>query len=63
MTADGFKDITQLFSDILFQLCQFHQQQTIRHYLSRKPESDAAHALKKLSDNILCWKKRSLKHS
>lgn len=52
ITADGFKGIAQLFPEIPFQLCQFHQQQTIRRYLTRKPKSDAARALKKLADSI-----------
>ncbi|WCL70941.1 hypothetical protein PJU73_06140 [Neisseria lisongii] len=50
--ADGFKGITALFPDIPFQLCQFHQQQTIRRYLTSKPKSAASRALKRLSDNI-----------
>ena len=63
ITADGFKGIAQLFPDIPFQLCQFHQQQTIRRYLTCKPKSDAACTLKKLADSILLLNKRSLKHS
>ncbi|OSI14220.1 hypothetical protein BWD09_11050 [Neisseria dentiae] len=63
ITADDFKGIAQFFPDIPFQLCQFHQQQTIRRYLTRKPKSDTARTLKKLADSILHWKKRSLKHS
>lgn len=52
ITADGFRGLNVLFPDIPFQLCQFHQQQTIRRYLTRRPKSDAAKALKILSDGI-----------
>ncbi|WP_225748549.1 hypothetical protein [Eikenella sp. Marseille-P7795] len=52
ITADGFKGLAKLLPDIPFQLCQFHQQQTIRRYLTRKPKSAAAKELKALADSL-----------
>ena len=34
ITADSFKGLAQRFPGIPFQLCQFHQQQTVRRYRS-----------------------------
>nr|WP_253342501.1 hypothetical protein [Neisseria sp. HSC-16F19] len=52
ITADGFKGIATLFPDIPFQMCQFHQQQIIRRYLTRRPKSEAGKALKQIADSI-----------
>ncbi|STZ77331.1 Transposase and inactivated derivatives [Bergeriella denitrificans] len=52
ITADGFKGIAALFPDIPFQMCQFHQQQTIRRYLTRRPKSEAGKTLKQIADGI-----------
>ncbi|MCF7521237.1 transposase [Neisseria sp. ZJ106] len=50
--ADAFKGLAKLFPEIPFQLCQFHQQQTIRRYLTRRPKSAAAKELKALTDSL-----------
>ena len=61
ITADGFKGLSKLFPEIPFQLCQFHQQQTIRRYLTRRPKSFAAKELKMLADSLFVSTKAELK--
>lgn len=57
ITADGFKGLSTLYPDIPFQLCQFHQQQTVRRYLTRRPKSDAGGELKELADSLFGYSK------
>ncbi len=54
ITADGLKGLPQLFPHIPFQLCQFHQQQTVRRYLTRRPQSETGRELKELADSLFC---------
>ena len=63
ITADGFKGLAQLFPDIPFQLCQFHQQQAIRRYLTRRPKSAAAKELKVLADGLFTSTKMDFEQS
>lgn len=53
VTIDGRRGVIQLFSQrypgLPIQLCQFHQIQTIRRYITNKPKSDCGKALKKLT--------------
>ena len=48
----GFKGQPKLFLDICFQLCQFHQQQTVRCYLTRNSKSEAGNDLKALTNSL-----------
>ena len=46
-----------LFGDIPVQMCQFHQIQIVQRYLTRKPKSEAAIELKKLTLKLTKLKK------
>jgi hypothetical protein len=47
--CDGRKGLFGLFPDIPMQMCRFHQLQIITRYLTRRPQTEAAKALRKLS--------------
>lgn len=47
--CDGRKGLLQLFDGIPIQMCQFHQQQIVTRYLTRKPKMPAAIELRALS--------------
>jgi len=49
IVCDGRRGLFGLFDDIPVQMCQFHQIQIVQRYLTRKPKSQAAIELKKLS--------------
>ena len=49
IVCDGRRGLFDLFDDIPVQMCQFHQIQIVQRYLTRKPKSQAAIELKKLS--------------
>ena len=49
---DGRKGLPKMFIDKKVQLCQFHQQKTIRKYLTKHPKTEAAIELKQISDMI-----------
>ena len=49
IVCDGWQGLFGLFSDIPMQMCQFHQIQIVLRYLTRKPKSQAAIELKKLT--------------
>ena len=49
IVCDGRQGLFGLFYDIPVQMCQFHQIQIIQRYLTRKPKSQAAIELKKLT--------------
>ena len=49
IVCDGRQGLFGLFSDIPVQMCQFHQIQIVQRYLTRKPKSQAAIELKKLT--------------
>jgi len=49
IVCDGRQGLFGLFGDIPIQMCQFHQIQIVQRYLTRKPKSPAAIALKKLT--------------
>ncbi|MCK4517759.1 hypothetical protein KAT92_03225 [Candidatus Babeliales bacterium] len=48
IVADGKPGISKLFTDIPFQLCQFHQFQTITRYISKKPKLKAGIELREI---------------
>ena len=49
IVCDGRQGLFGLFGDIPVQMCQFHQIQIVQRYLTRKPQSQAAIELKKLT--------------
>jgi len=49
IVCDGRQGLFGLFGDMPIQMCQFHQIQTVQRYLTRKPKTQAATELKKLT--------------
>ena len=49
IVCDGRQGLFGLFGDIPLQMCQFHQIQIVLRYLTRKPKTQAAIELKKLT--------------
>jgi hypothetical protein len=49
IVCDGRRGLLGLFDDIPMQMCQFHQVQIVLRYLTRKPKTQAAIELKKLT--------------
>jgi hypothetical protein len=49
IVCDGRRGLLGLFDDIPTQMCQFHQIQIVLRYLTRKPKTQAAIELKKLT--------------
>jgi hypothetical protein len=49
IVCDGRQGLFGLFNDIPIQMCQFHQIQIVLRYLTRKPKTQAAIELKKLT--------------
>ena len=49
IVCDGRQGLFGLFGDIPVQMCQFHQIQIVQRYLTRKPKSQAAIELRKLT--------------
>ena len=47
--CDGRQGLFGLFVDIPMQMCQFHQIQIVQRYLTRKPKTQAAIELKKIT--------------
>lgn len=48
VVADGKPGLRRLFPEIPFQLCQFHQCQTVTRYISKKPKLAAGKELREL---------------
>jgi hypothetical protein len=49
IVCDGRRGLFGLFGAIPLQMCQFHQIQIVQRYLTRKPKTQAANELKKLT--------------
>ena len=49
IVCDGRQGLFGVFDDIPIQMCQFHQIQIVQRYLTRKPKTEPAIALKKLT--------------
>jgi len=43
---DGRKGLPKMFPDKKVQLCRFHQQKTVRKYITKHPKTEAAQELK-----------------
>jgi hypothetical protein len=46
VVLDAKRGIREVFSDIIVQICQYHQQQIVVRYLTGKPKSEAGQELK-----------------
>jgi len=49
IVCDGRQGLFGLFGEVPMQMCQFHQIQIVQRYLTRKPKSQAAIELKKVT--------------
>ena len=56
---DGRKGLPAMFPDKKVQLCQFHQQKTVRKYLTKHPKAEAAIELKAIVDMLTNTDKES----
>ena len=59
IVCDGRQGLFGLFEDIPVQMCQFHQIQIVLRYLTRKPKTQAAAELKKLTLKLTKQSKES----
>lgn len=57
-TIDGRRGVINLlrerYPETPIQLCQFHQKQIIRRYVTNNPQTDCGRAIKRLVANIAC---------
>ncbi len=56
---DGRKGLPKMFPDKKVQLCQFHQQKTVRKYITKHPKTEAAMELKEIVDLLTKTDKES----
>ncbi len=49
VVLDAKHGIKEVFSDLVVQICQYHQQQIVTRYLTNKPKTEAGQELKKLT--------------
>jgi len=52
IVCDGRQGLFGMFGDIPIQMCQFHQIQIVQRYLTRKPKTQAAIELRKITLNL-----------
>jgi hypothetical protein len=52
VVLDAKHGIKEVFSDLVVQICQYHQQQIVGRYLTSKPKTEAGLELKLLSDSL-----------
>jgi hypothetical protein len=52
VVLDAKHGIREVFSDLVIQICQYHQQQIIRRYLTARPMTEAGQELKLLADSL-----------
>jgi hypothetical protein len=52
VVLDAKHGIKEVFSDLVVQICQYHQQQIVRRYLTANPKTGAGLELKLLSDSL-----------
>lgn len=50
VVIDAKHGIREVFPDLVVQICQYHQQQIVRRYLTTKPKTEAGQELKLLAD-------------
>ena len=54
LVADGKPGLGKLFPEIPFQLCQFHQFQTVTRYISKNPKLQASQELRQIMFDLKC---------
>ena len=59
LVFDGRKGLPKMFPDKMVQLCQFHQQKTVRKYITKHPKTEAAVELKEIVDLLTKTDKES----
>jgi hypothetical protein len=52
VVIDAKHGIRDVFSDLIVQICQYHQQQIIQRYLTNRPKTLAGQELKTLADSL-----------
>ena len=52
VVCDGRKGLSKMFPGKKVQLCQFHQQKTVRKYITKHPKTQAAVELKRIVDML-----------
>lgn len=48
VVVDGRRGMIKVFNDIPLQICQFHQMKNVTKYITRRPETEAGKALRRL---------------
>ena len=49
---DAKHGVKEVFSDLVVQICQYHQQQIVTRYLTTRPKTEAGQDLKLISDSL-----------
>ncbi len=52
VVLDAKRGIREVFSDLVVQVCQYHQQQIVRRYLTNRPKTETGQELKLLVDSM-----------
>ena len=52
VVLDAKHGIREVFSDLVIQICQYHQQQIVGRYLTTRPKTEAGLELKLLADSL-----------
>ena len=52
VVIDAKHGIREVFSDLVVQICQYHQQQIVGRYLTARPKTEAGQELKLLADSM-----------
>jgi hypothetical protein len=52
VVIDAKRGIKEVFSDLVVQICQYHQQQIVTRYLTTRPKTEAGQELKLISDSL-----------
>lgn len=53
VVIDAKHGIKEVFSDLVVQICQYHQKQIVRRYLTRRPKTAAGQELKLITDTLI----------
>jgi len=61
IVIDAKHGIKEVFSGLIVQICQYHQQQIIQRYLTDKPKTQAAQELKLITDALTKHNEQSLR--
>jgi len=56
VVVDAKHGIKEVFTGLVIQICQYHQQQIIQRYLTDRPQTQAGQELKQIADSLTEWK-------